>query len=85
MIVRVFYGSVPGQSQPGRADSRSGHVGFPPIATDFCGAAKYRDVHTSGHALHSAPPYELWEKLSVSWIDVCERLLELKKIILVFQ
>jgi hypothetical protein len=35
-----------GQSRPGRADCRSGHVGFPPIgiATDFCGAAKYRDV-----------------------------------------
>jgi hypothetical protein len=28
-----------GHSRPDRADSRSGHVGFPPIATDFCGAA----------------------------------------------
>jgi hypothetical protein len=28
----------------GRADSRSGHVGFLPIAIGFCVAAKFRDV-----------------------------------------
>ena len=27
--------SVPGQSRPGRADSRSGRVRYAPIATDF--------------------------------------------------
>lgn len=34
----------PGHSRPGRADSRSGHVGFPLIATEFCVAEKFRDV-----------------------------------------
>jgi hypothetical protein len=33
-----------GHSRPGRADSGSGHVGFHPIATDFCVAAEFRDV-----------------------------------------
>jgi hypothetical protein len=33
--------SFPGQSRPGRADGRSGHVGYPPIATDFSGAANF--------------------------------------------
>jgi hypothetical protein len=33
-----------GQSRPGRADGKSGHVAFPPIATEFCGAAKFRYV-----------------------------------------
>ena len=28
----------------GRADGRSGHVGFPPIATNRCSTAKFRDV-----------------------------------------
>jgi hypothetical protein len=36
--------SASGQSRPGRADSRFGNVGFPLIATDFCGAATFRDV-----------------------------------------
>jgi hypothetical protein len=27
-----------GQTQPGRADRRFGHVGWPPITTAFCGA-----------------------------------------------
>jgi hypothetical protein len=30
-----------GQTRPERADSRLGHVGFPPIATDFSGAANF--------------------------------------------
>jgi len=42
-----------GQSQPARADSRSGHVGFPPIAIDFCGAAKFRNVHNRRHWLQN--------------------------------
>jgi hypothetical protein len=33
-----------GQSRPGQVDGRSGHVGFPPIAIEFCVAAKFRDV-----------------------------------------
>jgi hypothetical protein len=36
--------SATGQSRPGRADSRSGHVGLPPIATDLCGTAEFRYV-----------------------------------------
>jgi hypothetical protein len=36
-----------GQSRPGRAGSRLGHVGFPLIAIDFCGAATFRDVPTA--------------------------------------
>jgi hypothetical protein len=36
--------SESGQSRPGRADGRSGQVGFPPIATEFCVAAEFRDV-----------------------------------------
>jgi hypothetical protein len=36
--------SLLGQSRPGRADSRSGHVGFHPIATKFCDAAEFRYV-----------------------------------------
>jgi hypothetical protein len=42
--------SALGLSRPGRADGRSGHVHIAPIATDFCGAAKYRDVPTT--AMH---------------------------------
>jgi hypothetical protein len=38
--------SAEGHSRPGRADSRSGHVGFHPIATEFCVAAEFRDVPT---------------------------------------
>lgn len=33
-----------GHSRLGRADSRAGNVGFPPIAIEFCVAAKFRDV-----------------------------------------
>ena len=33
-----------GHSRPGRADGKSGHVRYPPIATGFCGAAKFRNV-----------------------------------------
>jgi hypothetical protein len=36
--------SAMGQTPPDRADGRSGHVGFLPIATGFCRAAKFRDV-----------------------------------------
>ena len=31
----------PGHPRPGRTDSRSGHVGYPPIAADFSGAANF--------------------------------------------
>jgi hypothetical protein len=37
-----------GHSRSGRVDRRSGHVRIAPIAIDFCGAAKGRDVHKSG-------------------------------------
>jgi hypothetical protein len=43
-IVRPCPMSLTGQSRPGRADSRSGHVGFHLIATEFCVAAEFRDV-----------------------------------------
>jgi hypothetical protein len=33
-----------GQTRLGRADGKSGHVGYPPIATGFFGAATFRDV-----------------------------------------
>jgi hypothetical protein len=33
-----------GQTRLGRADGRSGHVGYPLIAIDFCDAAKFRNV-----------------------------------------
>jgi hypothetical protein len=36
--------SALGQSRPGRADGKSGHVGYPPIATESCVAAEFRDV-----------------------------------------
>jgi hypothetical protein len=39
-----FPADVRSGSQPARADSRSGHVGFPPIATGFCFAAIFHDV-----------------------------------------
>jgi hypothetical protein len=35
--------SLLGQSRRGRAYSRPSHVAFPPIPTEFCGAAKFRD------------------------------------------
>jgi hypothetical protein len=38
-----------GQTRLGRADGKSGHVGYPPIATGFFGAATFRDVHRTGH------------------------------------
>jgi hypothetical protein len=43
--------SALGHSRPGRADSRSGDVGYPLIATDFSGAAKFRHVPLSDLAL----------------------------------
>jgi hypothetical protein len=36
--------SASGQTRPDRADNRSGHVGFLPIATGFCCTAEFRDV-----------------------------------------
>jgi hypothetical protein len=30
-----------GQTRPGRADGRSGHVGYPPNATDCSGASNF--------------------------------------------
>ena len=33
-----------GHSRLGRTDSRSGHVGFPPIAIEFCVATGFREV-----------------------------------------
>jgi hypothetical protein len=36
--------SVAGQTRLGRAEGRSGHVGYPPIAIDSCVAANFRDV-----------------------------------------
>jgi hypothetical protein len=33
-----------GQSRLDRAGSSFGHVGYPPTATDFSGAATFRDV-----------------------------------------
>ena len=37
-----------GQARLRRAEGRSGHVGYPPTATEFCVAEKFRDVHTTG-------------------------------------
>jgi hypothetical protein len=36
--------SALGQTQRRRASGRSAHVGCPPIATEFCVAAKFRNV-----------------------------------------
>jgi hypothetical protein len=33
--------SPSGQTRPGRADGRFGHVGYPPTATDFSGASNF--------------------------------------------
>ena len=41
--------SALGHSRPGRADSRFGHVGFPLIAIESCGAAEFRDVPQQDH------------------------------------
>jgi hypothetical protein len=40
----MLHTSVEGHSRPGRADGRSGYVGFPPILTGFRSAAEFRDV-----------------------------------------
>jgi hypothetical protein len=54
-ICAVGWSSARGQSRPGRADSRSGRVGFHPIATEFCVAAEFRDVPQADNRLVLPP------------------------------
>jgi hypothetical protein len=49
MIAFEVAEAASGQTRSIPADIRSGHVGCPPIATEFCGAAKFRNVPNNGH------------------------------------